>query len=71
MVPVVSGCFREEEDTNSQDEGWNEADSYCDAVRACVGSGFCTKVYAVRDKNAEGDEQLIAATLKSEGKLEV
>jgi hypothetical protein len=60
MVEVVTGGFREEDDSDAQDQGPDPAYAHGDAVGAGVVAGFGSVVYAVCCEDTDSDEELVA-----------
>jgi hypothetical protein len=60
VVPVVTGCLGEEEDSDPEDDGPDEADAHGDAVGGCGGVAFGAVVDAVCGEDTDCDEELVA-----------
>lgn len=60
VVEVVTGGFREEDDSDAEYQGPDPAYTHGDAVGAGVVAGFGSVVYAVCCEDADGDEELVA-----------
>jgi hypothetical protein len=60
VVPVVTGCLGEEEDSEPEDDGPDEADAHGDAVGCCGGEVFGAVVDAVCGEDTDRDEELVA-----------
>ena len=60
VVPVVTGCLGEEENSDTEDDGPDEADAHGDAVRGRGGVAFRAVVDAVCGEDADCDEELVA-----------
>ena len=60
MAIGVSGRFREEEDSDAENERPYETNPHWYAPGARVGAGFGTKIDSVRSENARSDEKLVS-----------
>jgi hypothetical protein len=61
MAKSVSGCFWEKQNASTEDESPEERDSDRNAPRGRTANRLGTEVDEVRNKNADGDEQLVTA----------
>jgi hypothetical protein len=64
MSIVVPRAIREENDSGSENQHPDEADSHGDSPGPCICACFCSIVYTVCDEDSESNEELVCA-LKS------